>query len=64
MEFWSQFSDDKPDLIKLYDIGSKLFPLKLLVDDMWKKISRAKGELIPKVFRIYSKYLIDIFNDK
>ena len=64
MEFWSQFSDDKPDLIKLYDIGSKLFPLKLLVDDMWKKISRGKGEQIPKVFRIYSKYLIDIFNDK
>lgn len=64
MEFWSQFSDDKPDLIKLYDIGSKLFPLKLLVDDMWKKISRSKGEQIPKVLRIYSKYLIDIFNDK
>ncbi len=44
MEFWSQFSDEKPDLIKLYDIGSKLFPLKLMVDEMWKKISRSKGE--------------------
>ncbi|EGR33844.1 PAS domain S-box family protein, partial [Ichthyophthirius multifiliis] len=64
MEFWSQFSDDKPDLIKLYDIGSKLFPLKILVDDMWKKINTSKNILIPKVFRIYSKYLIDIFNDK
>ncbi|EGR27581.1 PAS domain S-box family protein [Ichthyophthirius multifiliis] len=64
MEFWSQFSDDKPDLTKLYDIGSKLFPLKLLVDDIWKRISRGKSEQIPKVFRIYSKYLIDIFNDK
>ncbi|EAS00830.2 PAS domain S-box protein (macronuclear) [Tetrahymena thermophila SB210] len=64
MEFWSQFSDDKPDLIKLYDIGSKLFPLKLLVDEMWKKISRTKGEQIPKLLRIYSKYLLDIFNDK
>ena len=28
MEFWSQFSDDKPDLLKLYDIGGRLFPLK------------------------------------
>ena len=44
MEFWSQFSDEKPDLLKLYDIGSKLFPLKQLVDTMQKKIMRGKGE--------------------
>jgi len=51
-------------LNKLYDIGSKLFPVKILVDEMWKKISKTKGEQIPKLLRIYSKYLIDIFNDK
>jgi hypothetical protein len=64
MEFWSQFSDDKPDLNKLYDIGGRLFPLKQMVDNIWKRISRMKGEQIPKVLRIYSKYLIDIFNDR
>ncbi|EGR29625.1 PAS domain S-box family protein [Ichthyophthirius multifiliis] len=64
IEFWSQFLDERPDLIKLYDIGSKLFPLKQMVDLIWKKLSRNQGEQLPKLFRIYSKYLIEIFNDK
>lgn len=38
MDFWSQFTDDKPDITKLYEIGNKLFPLKIIVDDMWKKL--------------------------
>lgn len=36
----------------------------MMVDEMWRKISRMKSEMIPKVLRIYSKYLIDIFNDR
>lgn len=43
-EFWYQFSDDKPDLIKLYDIGAKLFPLKLMVERNWKKIEKYNGD--------------------
>ena len=35
-----------------------------MVEEIWKRISRMKGEHIPKVLRIYSKYLIDIFNDR
>ena len=32
MEFWLQLTEDKPDLIKLFEISSKLLPLKQLVD--------------------------------
>ena len=32
LEFWSQFIDDKPDFIKLSEIGSVLFPLKTTID--------------------------------
>lgn len=64
LEFWSLFSDDKPDLVKLSEIGSRLLPLKLLVEEMWTKISRLRGDNIPKLLRIYSKYMQDVFNDK
>ena len=35
-EFWSTLSEDKPDYLKLADIGTKLFPLKISVDKLWK----------------------------
>lgn len=28
-DFWSQFTEDKPDILKLFDLGKKLYPLKL-----------------------------------
>jgi len=40
MEFWSQFADEKPDLMKLYEIGSKLFPIRMYVDTTWKRLQR------------------------
>ena len=64
LEFWSQFIDDKPDFIKLSDIGSKLYPVKLMIDQIWKKISKSRCENLPSILKIYSKYLIEIFNDK
>lgn len=64
MEFWSQFTDDKPDMLKLFEIGSKLFPLRLHVEELWKRISRQDNQHLPRALRLYSKYLIEIFNDK
>lgn len=64
MDFWSQFLEDKPDIMRLYNIGNKLFPIKILVDEIWKKISNSKGDQLPRILRIYSKYVIEIFNDR
>ncbi|CAD8141052.1 unnamed protein product [Paramecium pentaurelia] len=64
MEFWSQFADDKPDLIKLYEIGSKLFPIRMYVDTTWKRLQRIQNQQLPQALRLYSKYLIEIFNDR
>ncbi|CAD8150032.1 unnamed protein product [Paramecium pentaurelia] len=64
MEFWSQFADEKPDLIKLYEIGSKLFPIRMYVDTTWKRLQRIQNQQLPQALRLYSKYLIEIFNDR
>lgn len=29
LEFWSSFLEDKPNLSKLYEIGKKLYPVKI-----------------------------------
>lgn len=44
MEFWSQFADEKPDLMKLYEIGSKLFPIRMYVDTTWKRLQRVQNQ--------------------
>lgn len=64
MEFWLQLTEDKPDLIKLYEISSKLLPLKELVDVMWKKIQISTPDKLINLIRLYSRYQSDILNDK
>jgi hypothetical protein len=64
MEFWAQFMEDKPDLIKLYEIGQKLFPLKQSVDSSWRQLARTQGDHSLRVLRLYARYQTDILNDK
>lgn len=63
LEFWSELGEEKPDVSKLLDIGTRILPLKLQVDVSWRKLSRVSGESFSKILRIYSKYLIVIFGD-
>jgi len=63
MEFWSQLSEDNPDLAKLSDIGSKINSSVQYVEDNWFKLLKVNANNA-KSMRLYGKYLIEIINDK
>ena len=63
MEFWSQLSEDTPDLSKLNEIGSKINSTTDQVDEFWMKLRKISFNL-PKAMRLYAKYLMEILNDK
>jgi len=63
MEFWSQLSEDNPDLAKLSDIGSKINSSVQYVEDNWIKLLKVNASNA-KSMRLYGKYLIEIINDK
>lgn len=63
MEFWSQLSEDNPDLGKLNEIGIKINQSVSMVDEIWNKVKKMSSNL-PKASRLYGKYLIEVINDK
>jgi PAS domain S-box-containing protein len=63
MEFWSQLSEDNPDLAKLNDIGSKINTSVAHVEEHWIKLQKINTNM-PKAMRLYGKFLIEIINDK
>lgn len=63
MEFWSQLSEDNPDLGKLNDIGSSINNSIVQVEDHWNKLLKINRNM-PKAMRMYGKFLIEIINDK
>jgi len=63
MEFWSQLSEDNPDLAKLSDIGSKINFSVQYVEDNWSKLQKINSNNT-KAMRLYGKFLIEILNDK
>lgn len=63
MEFWSQLSEDNPDLAKLNDIGSKINSSVQYVEDNWAKLMKINANNA-KAMRLYGKFLIEIINDK
>jgi len=63
MEFWSQLSEDNPDLAKLSDSGSKINVSVKYVEDSWIKLQKI-NQNNAKAMRLYGKYLIEIINDK
>ncbi|EGR30970.1 hypothetical protein IMG5_119850 [Ichthyophthirius multifiliis] len=64
MDFWSQLSEDTPDLCRVYEIGTKLNYYNQLVKDSWKKQNRINSDISPNLLRTYARYLLDVLNDK
>ena len=63
MEFWSQLSEDNPDLTKLNDIGSKINSSVHNVEEHWNKLLKININNT-KAMRLYGKFLIEIINDR
>ncbi|EGR34809.1 PAS domain S-box family protein, putative [Ichthyophthirius multifiliis] len=63
LEFWSQLSEDAPDLGKLSEIGYKINIINQLAEEQWKKLQQ-NDSFIPSMMRLYAKFMIEILNDK
>jgi PAS domain S-box-containing protein len=63
MEFWSQLSEDNPDLNKLNELGVKIHHSVNNVEDHWQKLQKISPNM-PKAMKLYGKFLSDILNDK
>ncbi|CAD8192732.1 unnamed protein product [Paramecium pentaurelia] len=64
IEFWSQLSEDTPDLGKLYDVGTRMMYVDKMLEDSWKRIIKMNMDVPPNLMMIYSRYLVDILYDK
>ena len=63
MEFWSQLSEDNPDLAKLNEIGSKIHHSVDAVEEHLNKLQRISPNM-PKAMKLFGKFLTEIINDK
>ncbi|KAL4470963.1 hypothetical protein ABPG72_013550 [Tetrahymena utriculariae] len=63
VEFWSQLSEDQPDLGKLSEIGFKINIINQQADEQWNKLQQISS-YNPQLMRLYSKYKLEILNDK
>lgn len=64
IEFWSQLSEDTPDLGKLYEVGTRMMYVDQMLEDSWKRILKMNLDVPPNLMMIYSRYLVDILYDK
>jgi len=63
MEFWSQLSEDNPDLNKLNEFGVKIHSSVNSVEDIWAKLQKISPNM-PKSMKLFGKFLTEIINDK
>lgn len=63
LEFWSQLSEDVPDISLLFVIGTKITLLNTLLEEDWERFQRM-NILLPSLYRTYANYLFTILNDK
>ena len=63
MEFWSQLSEDNPDLAKLNEIGSKIHHSVNSVEEHWNKLQKISPNM-PKAMKLYGRFQTEIINDK
>lgn len=64
MEFWTQLSEDIPDLAKLNEIGIQIFSSMKEAEENWNRLKKIGGSSISKPMRVYAKYLLDVLNNK
>jgi len=63
MEFWSQLTEETPDLAKLNDTGSKISAAVQTVEDNWVKLLKVNSNNA-NAMKLYGKFLLEIINDK
>jgi hypothetical protein len=63
VEFWSQLSEDQPDLGKLSDLGFKISLVNQAVEEQWSKLLRINSNM-PSMMRLFAKYLTEVLNDR
>ncbi len=63
LEFWSQLSEDQPDLAKLADIGNKITLAIKVVEDQWQKLMKINPNNT-KAMRLFGEFLIEIVHDR
>ncbi|KRX02121.1 PAS domain [Pseudocohnilembus persalinus] len=63
VEFWSQLSEDIPDLGKLSEIGHQIAQINQKIDEQWNKLIKISNN-IPNMMRLYAKFHTEILNDK
>jgi len=61
-EFWLELKEDRPNLIKLNYLGSKINTALTYAQDYWSRLHKIRSE-DPIILRTYGKFLIDIQND-
>ena len=62
-EFWSQLSEDSPDLTRLAEIGGKINFLNSKIEEAWNRLQFYNLQL-PQLTRFYGRYTSEILNDK
>lgn len=64
MDFWIKLREDTPDLGKLYEVGLRMLYVDKVLDDQWKRIMKINFDMPPTLLMMYSRYLIDVLNDR
>lgn len=63
LEFWSQLSEDVPDLSKLFEIGNKISAVVTVLEEDWERLQRM-NVVLPSLYRNYASFLYSVLNDK
>jgi len=61
-EFWLELREDKPDLLKLNYLGSKVNNAMTYAKDYWSRLQKINPDE-SLILRTYGRFLIDIQND-
>jgi hypothetical protein len=63
MEFWNYLKDDRPDLGKLNDCGSRINSSIMNVEMIWFELQKL-NQNVPKAMKLYGRFLMEILHDK
>lgn len=61
IEFWTQVTNQLPDLNILHDIGKKLYEGNTFVDELWARLCKINPNY-PKALSLFGNYMVEIRN--
>ncbi|EGR29851.1 PAS domain S-box family protein [Ichthyophthirius multifiliis] len=62
MDFWSQLSEETPDMQKLHQFGKHIIRSKAKVENCWNKLIKICNKR-PQPYLLYSNFLFEILHD-